>query len=387
MLFNWLRLGKTRTAVMAIMKVLKAKPDAKVLIVVPTDVLQKQWMNDYIIKYNLIKNCEVRIINSVIKMSWDVDLLICDECHMFCSETFQEVFNCVSYNMVLCLTATLERLDGKEILIKTFAPVCDIVTIENSQQNGWLSPYKEYVVLLDVDLTEYKKWNQEFIGFFSQMGYDFNLGMKLTTNIIERRKYAKKLGLDQKQFDAVCFGWMDRLRKRKKFVQSHPKKFEIARKILDARKDKKCITFCSTIKDAEQLSLKGEYVLHSKQSKKSNEEALNAFDQATTGVLHSSKAVNQGVDVKGLSVEIIMNTDSSKITKTQKLGRALRVEPGKQAEIFTLIIKGTVEEKWLANSMSSSYIVINEQQLEKVLNNEPLEIRDRKLIKDVKNRY
>lgn len=387
MLFNWLRLDKTRTAVMAIMKVLKAKPDAKVLIVVPTDVLQKQWMNDYVIKYNLIKNCEVRIINSVIKMSWDVDLLVCDECHMFCSETFQEVFNCVSYNMILCLTATLERLDGKEILIKTFAPVCDIVTIEDSQQNGWLSPYKEYVVLLDVDLTEYNKWNQEFIGFFSQMGYDFNLGMRLVTNIIERRKYAKKLGLDQKQFDAVCFGWMDRLRKRKKFVQSHPKKFEITRKILDARKDKKCITFCSTIKDAEQLSIKGEYVLHSKQSKKSNEEALSAFDQATTGVLHSSKAVNQGVDVKGLSVEIIMNTDSSKITKTQKLGRALRVEPGKQAEIFTLIIKGTVEEKWLANSMSSSYIVINEQQLEKVLNYEPLELRNRKLIKDVKNRY
>ena len=387
MLFNWLRLGKTRTAVMAIMKVIKAKPDAKVLIVVPTDVLQKQWMNDYVIKYNLIKNCEVRIINSVIKMSWDVDLLVCDECHMFCSETFQEVFNCVNYNMILCLTATLERLDGKEILIKTFAPVCDIVTIEDSQQNGWLSPYKEYVVLLDVDLSDYQKWNQEFIGFFSQMGYDFNLAMRLTTNIIERRKYAKKLGLDQKQFDAVCFGWMDRLRKRKKFVQSHPKKFEIARKILDARKDKKCITFCSTIKDAEQLSVKGEYVLHSKQSKKSNEEALNAFDQATTGVLHSSKAVNQGVDVKGLSVEIIMNTDSSKITKTQKLGRALRVEPGKQAEIFTLIIKGTVEEKWLANSMSSSYIVINEQQLEKVLNNEPFEVRERKITKDVKNRY
>lgn len=387
MLFNWLRLGKTRTAVMAIMKVIKTKPDARVLIVVPTEVLQKQWMNDYIIKYNLIKNCEVKIINSVIKISWDVDLLVCDECHMFCSETFQEIFNCVSYNMVLCLTATLERLDGKEVIIKSFAPVCDIVTVEDSQQNGWLSPYKEYVVLLDVDLSDYQKWNQEFIGFFSQMGYDFDLGMRLTTNIIERRKYAKKLGLDQKQFDAVCFGWMDRLRKRKKFVQSHPKKFEIARKILDAREDKKCITFCSTIKDAEQLSIKGEYVLHSKQSKKSNEEALNAFNQATTGVLHSSKAVNQGVDVKGLSVEIIMNTDSSKITKTQKLGRALRVEPGKQAEIFTLIIKGTVEEKWLANSMSSSYVVINEQQLEKVLNYEPLELRDRKLIKDVKNRY
>lgn len=387
MLFNWLWLGKTRTAVTAIMKVLKIKPDARVLIVVPTEVLQKQWMNDYIIKYNLIQNCEVKIINSVIKTSWDVDLLVCDECHMFCSETFQEIFNCVSYEMVLCLTATLERLDGKETIIKYFAPVCDIVTVEDSQQNGWLSPYKEYVVLLDVNLSEYNQWNQEFIGFFSQLGFDFSRAMTLVTNIIERRKYAKKMGLDQKQFDTICYGWMDRLRKRKKFVQSHPHKFEVARKILDARKDKKCITFCSTIKDAEQLSVKGEYVLHSKQSKKSNEETLSKFNQVSSGVLHSSKAVNQGVDIKGLSVEIIMNTDSSKITKTQKLGRALRVEAGKQAEIFTLIIKGTVEEKWLANSMSSSYIIINEQQLDKILNYELLEVRERKLIKDVKNRY
>lgn len=42
MLFNWLWLGKTRTAVTAIMRVLKIKPDARVLIVVPTEVLQKQ---------------------------------------------------------------------------------------------------------------------------------------------------------------------------------------------------------------------------------------------------------------------------------------------------------------------------------------------------------
>ena len=55
---------------------------------------------------------------------------------MYVSETFQEVFNCVDYDMILCLTATLERLDGKEVLIKSFAPVCDIVTVQDSQQNG-----------------------------------------------------------------------------------------------------------------------------------------------------------------------------------------------------------------------------------------------------------
>ena len=60
--------------------------------------------------------------------------------------------------------------------------------------------------MLDVDLSEYNQWNQEFIGFFSQMGFDFFQAMTLVTNVIERRKYAKKMGLDQKQFDAVCFG-------------------------------------------------------------------------------------------------------------------------------------------------------------------------------------
>lgn len=379
--------GKTTAAVMAIKRVIKAKSDARILISVPTEVLQKQWNDEYILKYGLWNNCSVQIINSIVKKDWDVDLLVIDEIHLTPTSTLGEIFTCVEYNMILGLTATIERLDGKEIIVKSYAPVCDEITIEEATANGWLAPYKEYVVMLDVDMTEYNKWNQEFIGFFSQLGFDFKQAMFLCTNIIERRKYAKKLGLDQKQFDAVCFGWMDRLRKRKKFVQSHPHKLEIARKILDARKDKKCIVFASTIKECEQLAQKGELVLHSQRSKKDNSAAIDAFNNLSTGNVFSVRAAKTGLDLKGLSVEIIMNTDSSKISKVQAVGRTIRFEPGKQAEIFTLIIRNSVEEKWLANSTDSSYIVINEQQLEKVLNNEPLEIRDRKLIKDVKNRY
>ena len=379
--------GKTFTALMAIQKVLKAKPNARILISVPTEILQKQWQDEYINKYNLTSNCEVKIINSIVKTSWDVDLLVIDEIHLTPTSTLGEIFNCVDYNMILGLTATIERLDGKEIIVKSFAPVCDEITIKEATSNGWLAPYKEYVVMLDVDMTEYNKWNQEFIGFFSQLGFDFNLAMRLSTNLIERRKYAKKLGVDYKQIDAICFGWMDRLRKRKKFVQSHPHKLEIARKILNARKDKKCIIFASTIKECEQLAKKGELVLHSQRSKKDNSAAIDAFNQLSCGNVFSVRSAKTGLDLKGLSVEIIMNTDSSKISKVQAVGRTIRFEPGKQAEIFTLIIKNSVEEKWLANSTDSSYIVINEQQLEKVLNYEPLELRDRKLIKDVKNRY
>lgn len=379
--------GKSTAAIIAIKRILKIKPDVRILISVPTEILQKQWIDDYITKYNLSQNCSVQIINSIVKNEWDVDLLIIDEIHLTPTATLGEIFTCVNYNMILGLTATIERLDGKEIIVKSYAPVCDEITVDEATSNGWLSPYKEYVVMLDVDMTEYNKWNQEFIGFFSQLGFDFKRAMILCTNIIERRKYAKKLGLDQKQFDAVCFGWMDRLRKRKKFVQSHPHKLDVARKILDARKDKKCIVFASTIKECEQLAQKNELVLHSQRSKKDNSATIDAFNQLNCGNVFSVRSAKTGLDLKGLSVEIIMNTDSSKISKVQAVGRTIRFEPGKQAEIFTLIIRNSVEEKWLANSTDSSYIVINEQQLEKVLNYEPLELRDRKLIKDVKNRY
>ena len=51
------------------------------------------------------------------------------------------------------------------------------------------------------------------------------------------------------------------------------------------------------------------------------------------------------IDLVGVNTEIILHTDSSKIRKTQRLGRSVRMEEGKVAEIFTLVIAGTQEVK------------------------------------------
>lgn len=99
---------------------------------------------------------------------------------------------------------------------------------------------------------------------------------------------------------------------------SHPKKFEIADKILDARSNKKAITFSATIKDAEYFKKRG-YVLHSKQKKKENNTIIESFNQQTVGVLSTSKSCDAGVDIKGLSVGIILSGDSSKTRTTQRI--------------------------------------------------------------------
>ena len=377
--------GKTRVGLLAAELLIKKKSDAKILISVPTEILKEQWMEE-LIQRNMLSNCRVMVINSIVKGDWEVDLLIIDECHLVASDTFRAIFDRVIYNMVLCLTGTLERLDGKEIVIKQYAPVCDNIPMKEALANGWVSPVREYVVMLDVDLTEYNKLNQTFIGFFSQMNYDFELAMKCATDAIYRNKIAKKLGLKSKELAGIAFGWLKTLKGRKAFVQSHPKKFEIARKILDARKDKKCITFSATIKDAESLN-DGEFVLHSKKSKKQNNEILDVFNNATEGVIHSSKSCDQGVDIRGLSVGIILSTDSSKIRKTQRNGRICRFEEGKTAELFTLVIRGTQEWNWFQNSATTNYIVIDESQLDKVLTGEIIETRERENVEDKKFRF
>lgn len=127
--------GKTRVALDIIDLLVKKNSDLSVLIVVPTEILKEQWL-EKVIERNLLGNCDIEIINSVIKKEWECDLLCIDEAHLMASSLFSLVFEVVKYKLILCLTATLERLDGKEEVIKKYAPVCDKITIDEAVENG-----------------------------------------------------------------------------------------------------------------------------------------------------------------------------------------------------------------------------------------------------------
>lgn len=342
-------------------------------------------MNDYLIPRRLVKNCRIAVINSAVKEETTCDLLVLDEVHKYASETASHIFETVNYQMILCLTGTLERLDGKETLIKHYAPICDTITLTEAEKEGWVSPVKNYCVLLDVDLREYSQWNAKFIGAFATFDYNFDTAMKCLTDIDFRMKYARTLRMPLKELTATVMMWNKALKARKSFILSHPKKFEVAKRILEARADKKCITFSNTIADAE--SFKSGWVLHSKKSTKENQKAVAEFNAASSGVLHSSKACDQGLDVKGLSVGIIIASDSSTCRRTQRVGRICRLEKDKQAEMFNLVIKGTQDVKWFANGATTDYIIIDEAQLENVLEGRPVKPLRKELLTDYKYRY
>lgn len=350
----------------------------------PTQILKEQW-EEQLQAWCLSENVRVEIINTVVKSQWDYDLLIIDEVHRTATETFSKVFNCVHYKNILCLTGTLERLDGKEVYIECHAPVCDRITLQEAEENGWIAPHKEYLVLLDVDLTEYNQLTKTFNSCFAQFGFDFNLAMSCATNIITCRKTAKQMGVAPNTLMGVAQKWMKCMRLRKEFIYNHPKKMEVAKRIMAARSDAKGITFSATIKQAESFG--NGYVMHSKKKKKENSEILDKFNASKSGFLHTSKAADEGVDVDGVNLEIVLHTDSSKIRKTQRVGRAVRFQEGKTAEIFTLVLRNTQEVNWFNNSNTSRVITINEEQLEQVLEGKEIQTRERDTVVNTKFRF
>ena len=206
-------------------------PKLSVLIGVPTEVLKEQWLRE-LAKNQLFSVCKVEIFNTIVKNQYTVDLFVIDEIHCACSENNINMFKAVKYRYFLGLTATFERLDGKEDRLSEFTYVCDRINIKEAVDNNWLSDYRNYKVLIDVDLSLYHEWNQKFQSLFSIFNFEFNTVMSCISRPGFASKYAKKTGWSESQVKGFAAAWMRMLRKRKSFVMSHPKKFEIAEKQL-----------------------------------------------------------------------------------------------------------------------------------------------------------
>ena len=387
--------GKTRVALNCIKSVLNKYPEMTVLVIVPTTALCDQW-NGLLAENRLSDNCKVLVINTAIKQNLKCDILVLDECHRFSSSCFSKIFETVKYKYILGLTATFERLDGKHVLLEKYCPVIDVITLAEAKFQGWVSNYKEYQVLLDVDnISEYKELDRQFTKYFEFFDFSWNNVSKcLGPNGFRHRAALRDAmcprGTEEEkkalfaQITHYAIAFMRIVRARKDFINNHPKKIEIARKIIESRPDSKIITFSNNIKMAESI---GGKVFSGKDSKKKGRMTIEEFCESTTGVLNSCKRLDEGADIPGLSVAIILGLDSSKTRKTQRLGRVIRKEPNKTAEIFTLVIDQTVECEWFRRSNTSdSVITIDEDGLNDVLaGKEPRPYVKR--IKDFQFRY
>ena len=84
------------------------------------------------------------------------------------------------------------------------------------------------------------------------------------------------------------------------------------------------------------------------------------------------------MDCPDINCEIRISGTSSGIDARQILGRGLRYVNNKITEVFTLVVKGTIEESWFNKAHQGiSYITITEDQLDLVLKGEEVITRKR----------
>lgn len=205
----------------------------------------------------------------------------------------------------------------------------------------------------------------------SMIGKDGHIHRARYTNYkFPNAKLPKDKQKARKIVDANAFGFQNEMKLRKQYIFENPLKLRIAEKIIEARRGKKIITFSKTIKMADNIkpNVDNCYYLHSGKTKKKNKITLEEFNELSSGVINSGKMLEEGITVSHLNVGIMVSYDSSKIAMIQKLGRVLRYEEGKEAEMFILVIKGTAEEFWANKALTGlSYETIYEDQLDNLL--------------------
>ena len=360
--------GKTRVGLQAIKRFQTKFPEHLIIVAVPSDAIRIQWEKE-LSNWNL--KAEVKTYYDTSRHKYECTMLVLDEIQKVAADTLFSTFDNVKYKLILGLTATFERLDGRDKLIAKYCPVIDEITISECISKGWLSDYTEYLVLIEPeDIEDYNKVNRQFLDHFSYFDYNFNKAMAMFSDWKYRVRYIKEHNLSKEEgkiLMAHAAGFNRTMQARKKYINNHPKKIELTNLILEHRSDKKCITFSNTIAMAERIGYGQVY--SGKDSVKKGRAKLEEFLLQSSGVINSIRRLTEGFNDPTISVAVVLGFDSSKTRKTQSIGRVIRAFEGKKAEVFNLVLKGTVEETWFANSnTNSNYITIDEENLINVLN-------------------
>ena len=375
--------GKTRIALMGASLLAQKFPGLTIIVVVPTETLQKQWKKA-LDDQGLSLQSDVIIINTLIKHEYVCDLLILDEAHRYASELNIQVFSKVKYKFILALSATMERLDGKHELLYKYCPVIDRINDLEAIANGWVAESIEYKVILDVDdIDTYKAMTKDFNEHFEFFQYNFDLAMSMLgkEGFKRRSSFRDEMCKANKSLDRTetfklvtyhATAFARAMQARKKFINNHPKKLELTREIIKYRPNAKIITFSATVDIAEQIGIGNVY--SGKDSRKKGRITLEDFASKSSGVLNTVKKCDEGLDCPGINLAIILGYDSSPTRYKQRKGRAIRKEGNKITELFTFVLNDTVEVNWWEKSHGESKAIpIDEENLMHVLKGEEYE--------------
>lgn len=398
--------GKTYVGVLAIQRLLKLKSDLTVAVVVPSTYLYNNWTK--LVNFYGFDNVRVDTINMWVKeTSVDVDLLIMDEIHNYTGgEVFSTIFSLMNYRCLLGLTAKQRNKEEDKQVIEKNAPILHRVPITECLEKKWVAPFDIFNLGLELpmgDRLKYNKMDTKFKRYFSTFHFKLNLMFACLNSKTFREQYAARYNWEPGMVVAHAAQANRIMQKRKEFLYTHPVILDAALEVLELFKGKQTITFSEITDFADILGEHTEdrsVVYHSSQPtqirdstgkiiargkridgktkyvdnkgnaytwkgiKKAyptlhltrygkdrlNKQALEDFNNGKAEIIHTSKALNEGVDIHGIERSLKTSYTSTDLDALQRTGRAVRLDennPDKRALEVNLYIKNTQSELWL----------------------------------------
>jgi len=408
--------GKTTEAKKIVNKIKEVHGDIDYIVCVPTSPLKDQW-EDRLDKDNhkviTIQWLLYQIKHGIIPKDTKIKchFLVIDEIHKFAADQFSLIFEYIEYKFILGLTATYERLDGKQEIIDRFCPVIDIVTLEEARRNGWVADFTEYnwgIELSEEERKEYNELNERIDKHFPFFNTDYQLMISCCSayganNFI--RIYDPEVIIEGKQLvDKSLVEYVtskanvgkELFDRRSKILNDSPTKIDAVIEAVHYLK-MKTVTFGLTINTADVITDKLKPIAVSYHSsiptevmmlpnkkgiikpkkvggKTRQKMVLDDFDKDKYQVMNTAKKADLGLDVAGLRAAIVYAATEDSGVHDQRRGRITRKEEitvdgqvvWKEAIIVNIYFKNTKDEYKLKHRQKNSFRIRNISRIDQI---------------------
>ena len=248
----------------------------------------------------------------------DFDYIVIDEFHHAVNKQYKNIIEYFKPKFLLGLTATPERMDGRDIFALCDYNVPYEINLAEGINKGMLAPFRYYGIYDD---TDYKKieYNQ---------GH-YNIKSLNAAYIANTRRT-----------DLIFMHYSKHKRKR-------------------------ALGFCCSREHAEMMAkefckrgVKAASVYSGSQGRYAvdREKALMELKTGILEVIFSVDMFNEGVDVKSLDLVMFLRPTESPVVFLQQLGRGLRIDKGKQYLVVLDFIGNYVKADRIQKYLSNDYL-------------------------------
>lgn len=338
--------GKTFVALMAMTRVQRGT-----LVVVPTIDLMQQW-------YGVISSqldVEVGLIGGgyydiepVSVSTYDsaylhmerlgnrFGLVVFDECHHLPGPSYLMAADLSLAPYRLGLTATLEREDGAERLLKDAIGETAYRQEIRSLSGEYLSGYetvKINVRLSPEERIEYQEERDIYRAFLDR----HRISLAGPNGWVRFLSATSRSEEGRRAFTAY--------RSQKTIAQGSQAKLRVLERLIRQHRRDRMLIFTSDNHTVYRISRRFLVPAITHQTKvKERREILTAFNAGEYPFLVTSRVLNEGVDVPEANVAVVLSGSGSVREHVQRLGRILRRVEGKHAVLYELVAEQTGEE-------------------------------------------